>query len=350
MLERRDVMHKITLIPGDGIGPEVTGSTVKILEAAGFKVEWEVVNAGSEVFEKTGVLVPDEVFQSIERNKIALKGPIATPIGKGFRSINVQLRKKYDLYSNIREVKNIPGVKSKYENVDLVIFRENTEGLYIGIEEMQDEDTAVAKKIVTRKGSMRIAKSAFEYAVKQGKTKVAAVHKANILKLADGLFLDCVREVAKDYPDIELSEVIVDNMCMQMVMNPSQFEVIVAPNLYGDLLSDLAAGLVGGLGLVPGANIGNDIAIFEAVHGSAPDISGKDLANPIAVLLCAVHMMKYLEDFDRAELVFRAIIEVMEDGKYLTRDMGGKATTTEITQAIIDKINHIKSFSSRIVK
>ena len=343
-------MHKITLIPGDGIGPEVTGSTVKILEAAGFQAEWEVVNAGAEVFEKTGVLVPDEVFQSIERNKVALKGPIATPIGKGFRSINVQLRKKYDLYSNIREVKNIPGVKSKYDNIDLVIFRENTEGLYIGIEEMEDEDTAVAKKVVTRKGSMRIAKAAFEYAVQHGKTKVAAVHKANILKLADGLFLDCVREVAKDYPDVKLSEVIVDNMCMQMVMNPSQFEVIVAPNLYGDLLSDLAAGLVGGLGLVPGANIGNDIAIFEAVHGSAPDIAGQNLANPIAVLLCAVHMMKYLEDFDRAELVYRAIIEVMEEGKHLTRDMGGKATTTEITQAIIDKINSIKSFSSRITK
>lgn len=343
-------MHTITLIPGDGIGPEVTESTVKILKASGFKAAWEVVNAGAAVYEKTGTLVPDEVFESIEKNKVVLKGPIATPIGKGFRSINVQLRKKYDLYSNIREVKNIPGVKSKYENIDLVIFRENTEGLYIGIEEMENEDTAVSKKIVTRNGSTRIAKAAFEYAKEHGRSKVSAVHKANILKVGDGLFLECVREVAKDYPEIELQEVIVDNMCMQMVMNPNQFEVILCPNLYGDLLSDLAAGLVGGLGLVPGANIGHGIAIFEAVHGSAPDIAGQNLANPIAVLLCAVHMLKYLGEFDRAKLVFEAIVKVMEEGKHLTRDLGGKASTTEITDAIVEKIESIKSFSSRIIR
>ncbi len=335
-------MKKITLIPGDGIGPEVTGSTVKIIESTGFEVEWEVVNAGAEVFEKTGSLVPDEVFQSIEKNKVALKGPIATPIGKGFRSINVQLRKKYDLYSNIREVKNILGLKTKFDNVDLVIFRENTEGLYIGIENMEDENTAVAKKVVTKKGSLRIAKSAFEYAVKNKKNKVTVAHKANILKIADGLFLDCVREVAKDYPAIKLQEVIIDNMCMQMVMNPSQFEVIVTTNLYGDILSDLAAGLVGGLGLVPGANIGEDIAIFEAVHGSAPDIAGKNLANPIAVLLSGVHMLKYLGEFEKAELITKAISKVMEEGKHLTGDLGGNASTTEITEAIIEKINSMK--------
>jgi isocitrate dehydrogenase (NAD+) len=335
-------MHKITLIPGDGIGPEVTASTVKIIEATGFPVEWEVVNAGAQVYEETGSLIPDSVFESIEKNKVALKGPIATPIGKGFRSINVYLRKKYDLYSNIREVKNIPGLKSKFDDVDLVIFRENTEGLYIGIEEMEDENTAVAKKVITRKGSTRIAKSAFEYALENKKDKVTVAHKANILKIADGLFLDCVREVAKDYPSIKLEEVIIDNMCMQMVMNPAQFGVIVTTNLYGDILSDLASGLVGGLGMVPGANIGEDIAIFEAVHGSAPDIAGKNLANPIAVLLSGVHMLKYLGDFNRAELITKAIEQVVKDGKFLTKDLGGNASNTEITDAIIEKINLMK--------
>ncbi len=331
-------MYKITLIPGDGIGPEVVESARKVVEATGLPVEWEIVNAGETVYKETGVLVPDAVFESIERNKIALKGPITTPIGTGFRSINVQLRKKYDLYSNVREVKNIPGIKTPFDNVDMVIFRENTEGLYIGIEEQIDEDTAHSIKRITRKGSLRIAKAAFDYAVKHGKKKVTVAHKANILKLSDGLFLNCVREVAKDYPQVELKEVIIDNMCMQMVINPSQFDVIVTTNLYGDILSDLAAGLVGGLGIVPGSNIGEDIAIFEAVHGSAPDIAGKNLANPTAVILSAVSMLNHLGEKDRATMIIDSICEVMEEGKNMTKDLGGNATTTQITDAIIEKI------------
>ena len=331
-------MYKITLIPGDGIGPEVVESARKVVEATGLPVEWEVVNAGETVYKETGVLVPDAVFESIERNKIALKGPITTPIGTGFRSINVQLRKKYDLYSNVREVKNIPGIKTPFDNVDMVIFRENTEGLYIGIEEQIDEDTAHSIKRITRKGSVRIAKAAFDYAVKHGKKKVTVAHKANILKLSDGLFLNCVREVAKDYPQVELKEVIIDNMCMQMVINPSQFDVIVTTNLYGDILSDLAAGLVGGLGIVPGSNIGEDIAIFEAVHGSAPDIAGKNLANPTAVILSAVSMLNHLGEKERANMIIDSICEVMEEGKNMTKDLGGNATTTQITDAIIEKI------------
>ena len=331
-------MHKITLIPGDGIGPEVTESARKVVEATGLPVEWEVVNAGEAVYKETGVLVPDEVFESIERNKIALKGPITTPVGTGFRSINVQLRKKYDLYTNLREVKNIPGIKTPFDDVNMVIFRENTEGLYIGIEKQVDEDTAESVKLITRKGSERIARSAFDYAVKNNKKKVTVAHKANILKLSDGLFLSCVREVAKDYPQVELQEVIIDNMCMQMVINPSQFDVIVTTNLYGDILSDLAAGLVGGLGIVPGANIGEDIAIFEAVHGSAPDIAGQNLANPTAVILSAVSMLNYLGEQDKAKMVIDSICEVMEEGNHFTKDLGGNATTTEITEAIIEKI------------
>ncbi len=331
-------MYKITLIPGDGIGPEVVESARKVVEATGLPVEWDVVNAGETVYKETGVLVPDAVFESIERNKIALKGPITTPIGTGFRSINVQLRKKYDLYSNVREVKNIPGIKTPFDNVDMVIFRENTEGLYIGIEEQIDEDTAHSIKRITRKGSVRIAKAAFDYAVKHGKKKVTVAHKANILKLSDGLFLNCVREVAKDYPQVELKEVIIDNMCMQMVINPSQFDVIVTTNLYGDILSDLAAGLVGGLGIVPGSNIGEDIAIFEAVHGSAPDIAGKNLANPTAVILSAVSMLNHLGEKKRAKMIIDSICEVMEEGKNMTKDLGGNATTTQITDAIIEKI------------
>jgi len=331
-------MYNITLISGDGIGPEVAEATKAVVNATGISINWEEENAGEAVYEATGSLVPDSVFKSIEKNKIALKGPITTPIGKGFRSINVQLRKKYDLFSNVRPVKNYKGIKGPFDNVNLTIFRENTEGLYIGKEEMVSPDEAHAIKIITRKGSMRIIKEAFEYAKKHGKTEVTVAHKANILKLADGLFLECAREVAKDYESIKLREVIIDNMCMQMVANPSQFDVIVTMNLYGDILSDLAAGLVGGLGLIPGANIGEDMAIFEAVHGSAPDIAGKGLANPTALILSAVMMLDYLGETEKAKIIESAVEETFAEGKYLTKDLGGNATTIEFTNALIEKI------------
>ena len=270
-------MKKITLIPGDGIGYEISESLVKIFDAAKVPVEFETENAGSDVYEKTGELIPESLYESVERNKIAIKGPITTPIGKGFRSINVYLRKKYDLYTNFRPSRNLPGIKTRYENIDLAIFRENTEGIYIGEEKYENDEktSAIAIKRITRKGSERIIRSAFEYAKNNGLSKVTAVHKANILKFTDGMFLEIAREVSKNYEGIELEELIVDNMCMQLVTNPEKFRVIVTMNLYGDILSDLVAGLVGGLGVAPGANIGDDIAIFEAVHGSAPDIAGK---------------------------------------------------------------------------
>lgn len=334
-------MYNITLIPGDGIGPEISESMKKVVEATGIEIKWEEVNAGEAVYEEKGELIPDEVFQSIEKNKIAIKGPITTPIGKGFRSINVYLRKKYDLYTNIREVQTFDGLKTKFENLDMVIFRENTEGLYIGKEEMVNEDTAEAAKVITRKGSLRIAKAAFDYAKNNGKKKVTVAHKANILKLADGLFLDCVREVAKDYPEVQLEEVIIDNMCMQMVINPQQFEIIVTTNLYGDILSDLAAGLIGGLGMAPGANIGEDIAIFEAVHGSAPDIAGKNLANPTALILSAIGMLRYIGENDKAQVILDSVSAVLKEGKSLTKDLGGNANTSEITEAYISKIKEI---------
>jgi isocitrate dehydrogenase (NAD+) len=337
----RNRMYNITLIPGDGIGPEISESMKKVVEATGIEIKWEEVNAGEAVYEEKGELIPDEVFQSIEKNKIAIKGPITTPIGKGFRSINVYLRKKYDLYTNIREVQTFDGLKTKFENLDMVIFRENTEGLYIGKEEMVNEDTAEAAKVITRKGSLRIAKAAFDYAKNNGKKKVTVAHKANILKLADGLFLDCVREVAKDYPEVQLEEVIIDNMCMQMVINPQQFEIIVTTNLYGDILSDLAAGLIGGLGMAPGANIGEDIAIFEAVHGSAPDIAGKNLANPTALILSAIGMLRYIGENDKAQVILDSVSAVLKEGKALTKDLGGNANTSEITEAYISKIKEI---------
>lgn len=333
-------MYNITLISGDGIGPEVTDSAKKVIEATGINVNWEIVNAGADVYEEKGVLVPDEVYKSIEKNKVVLKGPITTPIGCGFRSINVLLRKKYDLFANIRPVKKIKGIDTPFDDIDLTIFRENTEGLYSGIEEKETEDTAKAIKIITRKASTRIVRQAFEYAKENNKNKVAVVHKANIMKLADGLFLECAREISKNYTDIELKEVIVDNMCMQLVMNPSKYEVVVTTNLYGDILSDLCAGLVGGLGLVPGANIGRDMAIFEAVHGSAPDIAGKNLANPTAVILSGAMMLNYLGEKKKAELVIDAVQRTIEEGKYITKDLGGTSTTSEMTKAIIEKITN----------
>ena len=339
-LERvENIMKKITLIPGDGIGYEISESLVKIFDAAKVPVEFETENAGSDVYEKTGELIPESLYKSIERNKIAIKGPITTPIGKGFRSINVYLRKKYDLYTNFRPSRNLPGVETRYDNINLAIFRENTEGIYIGEEkyENEEETSAIAVKRITRKGSERIIRSAFEYAKNNGISKVTVVHKANILKFTDGMFLDIAREISKEYENIELEELIIDNMCMQLVTNPERFKVIVTMNLYGDILSDLVAGLVGGLGVAPGANIGDDIAIFEAVHGSAPDIAGQNKANPLALLLSSIEMLKYLKLDDFAKNIERAILKTLTDG-YKTADLGGNATTTEFTDKIIENL------------
>ncbi len=333
-------MRKVTLIPGDGIGPEISKSVTDIFEAAGVEVEFEIENAGEKVYNETGELIPESLYKSIEKNKVALKGPITTPIGKGFRSINVYLRKKYDLYSNIRPIKTLPGIKTRYENIDLVIFRENTEGLYIGEEKFENEEqtSAIAIKRITKKGSFRIIKAAFEYAKANNLNKVTVVHKANILKITDGLFLDTAREIAKDYPGITVEEVIIDNMCMQLVMNPEKYQVIVTMNLYGDILSDLCAGLVGGLGLAPGANIGEDIAVFEAVHGSAPDIAGQNKANPLALLFTSIDMLKYLKENEKAEQIEKAVLRVLEKGEVLTADLGGSATTEELTAEIIKNL------------
>ncbi len=326
-------MKKVTLIPGDGIGYEISESLVEIFKAAKVPIEFETENAGTDVYEKTGELIPESLYESVEKNKIA------TPIGKGFRSINVYLRKKYDLYTNFRPSRNLPGIKTRYENIDLAIFRENTEGLYIGEEKYENDDktSAIAIKRITKKGSERIIRSAFEYAKTNGISKVTAVHKANILKFTDGMFLETAREVAKDYEGIELEELIVDNMCMQLVTNPERFKVIVTMNLYGDILSDLVAGLVGGLGVAPGANIGDDIAIFEAVHGSAPDIAGQNKANPLALLLSSLEMLKYLKLNDFAEDIENAILKTLEEG-CKTKDLGGNATTTEFTKKIIENL------------
>ena len=332
-------MKKITLITGDGIGYEISESLVKIFDAAKVPIEFETENAGSDVYEKTGELIPESLYESVERNKIAIKGPITTPIGKGFRSINVYLRKKYDLYTNFRPSRNLPGIETRYDNIDLAIFRENTEGIYIGEEKYENEEktSAIAIKRITRKGSKRIIQSAFEYAKNNGISKVTVVHKANILKFTDGMFLDIAREISKEYENIQLEELIIDNMCMQLVTNPERFKVIVTMNLYGDILSDLVAGLVGGLGVAPGANIGDDIAIFEAVHGSAPDIAGQNKANPLALLLSSIEMLKYLKLDNFAKNIENAILKTLTDG-CKTADLGGSTTTTEFTDKIIENL------------
>lgn len=328
-------MNRVTFIPGDGIGPEVAKAAMEVINATGVAIEWEEVNAGEAVFQSEGVLVPDRVYASIEKNRIALKGPITTPVGSGFRSINVHLRKKYDLYANIRPILSLQGDRERYPNLDLVIFRENTEGLYIGDEEFLDEDTVIARKRITREGSTRLMEKAFAYAKANGRKKVTVAHKANILKDTDGLFLTCSRAVAENYPEIEYEEVIIDNMCMQLVINPYQFDVIATMNLYGDILSDLCAGLVGGLGLVPGANIGKDIAIFEAVHGSAPKLAGQNKANPVALILSGASLLDHIGEPEAAAKVRRAVAAVVEEGIFVTKDLGGNATTTEMTAAII---------------
>jgi isocitrate dehydrogenase (NAD+) len=327
--------HRITLIPGDGIGPEVTHAVVRILEATGVKFEWERFAAGAEAFEIYGEYIPAALYESIERNKVALKGPVTTPIGGGFKSINVTLRKKFDLYANFRPIKNLPGLETKFPNVDLIIVRENTEGEYVGLEHEVVPGVVEAIKVITEKGSTRIAKFAFEYARKHSRKKIHSIHKANIMKLSDGLFLRCARKVSEEFPEIQYGEHIIDNTCMQLVMNPWQYDTLLLENLYGDIVSDLCAAFVGGLGLVPGANLGADCAIFEAVHGSAPDIAGKDLANPTALLQSAVLMLHHLDESAAAEKIQKALEAVYAERKTLTRDVGGAATTTQFADAVL---------------
>lgn len=330
-------MRRITLINGDGIGPEISDSVVKIIESAGLKIDWDLQTAGANVIAEEGTPLPERVLKSIKQNKVALKAPVTTPIGKGFRSVNVQLRKDLDLYANLRPCKNLPNVKTRFENVDIVVVRENTEDLYAGIERQVDGDTAESIKIITRKASMRICKFAFDYAVKNNRKEVCVVTKANIMKLSDGLFLECFREVAKEYSKIATREILVDNLCMQLVQKPEQFDVLVLPNLYGDIVSDLCAGLIGGLGVAQGANIGLDYAVFEPVHGSAPDIKGQNKANPTALLLSAVEMLKYIGENVYAEKIEKALFKTLEQGK-CTGDLGGTLSTTEFTEAVIKNL------------
>ncbi|ASP49163.1 isocitrate dehydrogenase [Cognaticolwellia beringensis] len=330
----------ITVIPGDGIGPDIIDATIKVLDKAGCNFEYEYADAGLTALENHGDLVPESTLALIEKNKIALKGPLTTPVGDGFTSINVTLRKHFQLYANVRPVLSFKGTKARYENIDIITIRENTEGMYSGLGQTVSEDGnhAEAMSLVTREGAERIVTFAYETAIKEGRKKVTAVHKANILKSTSGLFLKVAREVAARYPQIESTEMIVDNCCMQLVMNPEQFDVIVTTNLFGDILSDLCAGLVGGLGMAPGANIGNGCAIFEAVHGSAPDIAGKNLANPTSVILAAIQMLEYLGMADKADNIRRAITDVIETGDRTTRDLGGTHGTSDFTQAVLERL------------
>jgi isocitrate dehydrogenase (NAD+) len=328
--------HKITLIPGDGIGPEVTQATVRILEATGVKFEWETFMAGAEAFEKYHEYIPKELTESIERTHVGLKGPVTTPIGGGFASINVALRQKFELYANFRPIRNLPHISTRYPDVDLIVVRENTESLYSGIEHEVVPGVVESIKIITEKASTRIARFAFEYARKNNRKKIHAIHKANIMKLSDGLFLRCARNVAKDYPEITYGEHIVDNTCMQLVMNPYQYDMLVMENLYGDIISDLCAAFVGGLGFVPSANLGDHCAIFEAVHGSAPDIAGKNLANPTAILRSALLMLRHLGEHDAALQIRNALENVYRTRDKLTRDVGGKAGTSEFADFVIE--------------
>ena len=331
---------KITLFKGDGIGPEISDQVLRVLNSLNLPLEFEEYEIGQISYEKSGTLIPDEAIESIKRNKVALKAPVTTPIGKGFRSVNVGLRLALDLYANIRPAKSLKGVKTKYDNVDLVTFRENTEDLYIGLEEEISADEVHAIKKITRKASERIIRSAFDYAVDNNRKKVTCVHKANILKKSDGLFLHIFEEIAKEYPNIEANSLIVDNTCMQLVMKPEQFDIMVMPNLYGDILSDLTSGLIGGLGLLPSCNKNDDYAIFEAVHGSAPDIAGKGIANPTALLLSAVMMLEHLGYKTEANKIKKAIDDVLENTDIRTPDLGGKATSKEYTDEIIKRLQY----------
>lgn len=330
-------MTNVTLIKGDGIGPEISDAVVKIIEAAGGDIKWDIQTAGADVAETEGTPLPQRVIDSIKQNKVALKAPITTPIGKGFRSVNVQLRKELDLYANLRPCKNIPTIKTRFDNIDIVVVRENTEDLYAGIEEQIDKDTAHSIKIITRKASLRIAKFAFDYAVKNNRKEVCVVTKANICKLSDGLFLECAREIAKEYPSINFKEILVDNCCMQLVQRPEQFDILLLPNLYGDIVSDLTAGLIGGLGVAQSANIGEQASVFEAVHGSAPDIKGQDKANPMALLLSAVEMLKFINQKDCADKIEKALYKTLEAG-IKTADLGGNAKCSEFTEEIIRRL------------
>jgi len=328
----------VTLVPGDGIGPEVTAATVRVVEAAGADLEWESHVAGAEALARVGDPLPDELLESIRRNRVALKGPVTTPIGKGFQSINVQLRKALDLYANLRPCKTLPSIPGRFENVDLVVVRENTEDLYSGLEHEVVPGVVESLKIITARASTRIARFAFEYARKYDRKRITAVHKANIMKMSDGLFLDCFRTVAEEYPDVEADDRIIDNLCMQLVIRPEDYDVLLLENLYGDIVSDLAAGLVGGLGVAPGANLGEGLAVFEAVHGSAPDIAGRDLANPIALMRSAILMLRWLGMPAEAKRMGDAIRHVFVDLKIRTRDLGGTASTSQFCEEVVRAI------------
>jgi isocitrate dehydrogenase (NAD+) len=330
--------HTITLIPGDGIGPEIVAATVRIIEASGVEIEWETQIIGAHALEKFGTTIPETTIESIKRNKVALKGPLTTPVGKGFTSVNVGLRKALDLYANVRPIKALPNVPCRYPELDLVIVRENTESLYAGLEHTVVPGVVESIKIITEKASTRIARYALEFARLHGRKKVTAMHKANIMKLSDGLFLECFYNVAKEYPEIESDDKIIDNACMQLVMRPEQFDVMVLENLYGDIVSDLCAGLIGGLGLAPGANIGELGAVFEAVHGSAPDIAGQGIANPTAILMSGILMLRHLNEMEAADRVEKAMMDVFIDGNVRTKDLGGTAKTDEFANAIIEKL------------
>jgi len=330
--------HEVVLIPGDGIGPEVTESAVRVIAAAGVDIHWIPGDVGARALERFGTQVPDQVLDEIRRTRVALKGPVTTPIAGGFQSANVLLRKALQTYASLRPVKNVPGVPSCYQNVDLVVIRENTEGLYSGIEHEVVPGVVESLKIITEAASRRIAKFAFNYAVANGRKKITAVHKANIMKMSDGLFLRAAREVAAEYPQIRYEEMIVDSACMQLVMRPHAFDLLLMENLYGDILSELCSGLVGGVAVVPGANIGDEVAVFEAVHGSAPDVAGKNLANPTGLLLSAVMMLRHIGEVDAANRIEQAVFRTIEKGEHVTRDLGGKAGTKEMTQAIVAEL------------
>jgi isocitrate dehydrogenase (NAD+) len=332
------VKHDITLIPGDGIGPEVTKPTLEIIKAAGVKVDWETHLAGAEALKKHGTTIPQPLMDSFDKNKVALKGPVTTPVGEGFASVNVELRQTFDLFANLRPVKNLPGVKARYQNVDLIVVRENTEGLYSGIEHEVVPGVMESLKIITEKASTRIAKFAFDYARAHERKKVTAIHKANIMKLSDGLFLQCAKNLAREYKKIEFNDLIVDNACLQLVLDPTRLDVLLLENLYGDIVSDLAAGLVGGLGVVPGANLGDTHALFESVHGSAPDIKGKNIANPTAIILAAVMMLEHIAEVAAARRIQSALEKVLTRGEVLTPDLGGSGTTKKFADAIIKEI------------
>jgi isocitrate dehydrogenase (NAD+) len=330
-----------TLLPGDGIGPEVAAATVRVLEAAGAEIEWETHLAGAAAVEKFGEPLPEHVLESIRRNRVALKGPVTTQVGGGFQSVNVQLRQKLELYANLRPARSLPSIPSRFENVDIVVVRENTEDLYSGLEHIVVPGVVESIKVITEKASTRIAVFAFEYARRHGRKRVTAVHKANIMKLSDGLFLDCFRKVAADYPEIQAEDKIVDNMCMQLVIRPEAWDILLLENLYGDIVSDLCAGLVGGLGVVPGANIGLESAVFEAVHGSAPDIAGQNLANPLALIRSAILMLRHLDKDDVADRLRRALHLVIVDRRIRTRDLGGEASTSQFTDAIVTALAEV---------